>query len=51
MNNKKIKDAVDKVLSDYRRAIIGLAHYDLQEKQKGCDCCYCNPEEPNNGGE
>lgn len=26
-----------------RRVLVGFAHFDLGQKQEGCDCCYCAP--------
>ena len=40
-----IAKAVKKVVKEHKKALIGLAHYDLGKKQKDCDCCYCKPEE------
>ena len=41
----KIEKIIEKVLEDYSRAIIGLAHYDKRVKQKDCDCCFCKEQE------
>lgn len=45
MSNKKTMRIVKKVIKDNRRALVGFAHFDKGIKIKGCDCCYCNPEE------
>lgn len=40
-NKKPIEKVVKKIVNDYSRVLIGLAHYDEGKKVKGCDCCYC----------
>ena len=44
IENEAIKVVTKKITKQYKRVLVGLAHFDNGKKIANCDCCYCFPK-------